>query len=73
MDNPEGPWFSPTSILQVKELIALLTLVWLLVHTYRSVIPKMQSEFVNELKTVLTKLDETLDRLTQEVRSGRSK
>lgn len=67
MEN--GTWFSPQVVMQFKELIALITLVWLLIHTYTRTIPRIQSDFMLELKAVLGKLDETLDKLTLEIRT----
>lgn len=62
-------WFSPQVVMQFKELIALVTLVWLLIHTYTQTIPRIQSDFMLELKAVLGKLDDTLDKLTLEIRN----
>ncbi|TXH54519.1 MAG: hypothetical protein E6Q97_10840 [Desulfurellales bacterium] len=62
-------WFSPQVVMQFKELIALVTLVWLLIHTYTRTIPRIQSDFMLELKAVLGKLDDTLDKLTLEIRN----
>lgn len=65
-------WFSPQVVMQFKELIALVTLVWLLIHTYTRTIPRIQSDFMLELKAVLGKLDDTLDKLTLEIRKKQS-
>ena len=67
--DASSDWFNPQTVMQFKELIALITLVWLLIHTYTRTIPRIQSDFMLELKTVLGKLDETLDKLTLEIRS----
>lgn len=67
--DASSDWFNPQTVMQFKELIALITLVWLLIHTYTRTIPRIQSDFMLELKAVLGKLDETLDKLTLEIRS----
>ena len=42
-------WLNPDTILQLKDLLSLLAIVWLLFWTYRYFIPDLMKQVVNLL------------------------
>lgn len=49
-------WWTPQNILQVRELIAMLTLVWVIVYTYTRVIPRITGELADRIERAVLRL-----------------
>lgn len=55
----------PMILFQLKEMVALLALIWLIVHTYRKVIPDLMTKRDQELSDALEHLNFGVKSLTE--------